>query len=115
MSAPSNGLPQLPAEISPDGREVWDWAARLSDEVQRREEIRALAVQIRNMETQCGNCADWMTRACPREQHSNTTGRSTGPSSQSVKCQQFHMTAFDAQQLDAAKARLEAMHKRGAA
>ena len=24
---------RLPAEISPDGREVWDWAARFSDRV----------------------------------------------------------------------------------
>lgn len=102
-------IPSLPREISVDGREIWDWAAKLSAEVHRRDEIAKLRVQIRNAETQCGNCADWMTRACPREVHSNKTGRSTGPSSQSIKCQQFRMTAYGARELEAARTKLAAL------
>ena len=109
-----SGIPSLPTNVSPDGREIWDWAAKLSAEVHRRDETRRLAIQIRNSETLCGNCADWMTRACPRESHSNTTGRSTGPSSLSLKCQQFRMTGYRARELEAAKQKLAALQAQGA-
>lgn len=103
-------IPQLPSEISPDGREIWDWAARLSAQAHRADEIRRLSTQIRNAETQCGGCAYWMTRQCPREQHSNKTGRSTGPSSQSLKCVEFVMTAYQAKELEAAKSKLSKLN-----
>ena len=105
-----SAVPPLPKEISPDGREIWDWAAKLSSEVYRRDEISKLAVRIRNAETQCGSCADWMTRSCPRETHSNKTGRSTGPSSQAIKCEQFRMTACGSRELEAAKAKLDRLN-----
>ena len=50
-----------------------------------------------------------MTRQCPREQHSNKTGRSAGPSSQSLKCNEFAMTAYQAKSLEAAKAKLSTL------
>lgn len=102
-------LPSLPAEISGDGRELWDWAARFSAAVHRRDEIAKLAAQVSNMENQCGSCADWMTPSCPRETHSNKTGRSTGPSSLSIKCQQFRLNSYGARELEAAKAKLSAL------
>ena len=101
-----NDIPKLPAEISPDGREVWDWAAKLSAQVHRADEIKRLTQQIKNAETQCGSCTHWMTRQCPREQHSNKTGRSTGPNSLSLKCEKFVMPQWQAKELDAAKAKL---------
>lgn len=102
-------IPSLPREVSADGREIWDWAAKLSAEVQRRDDIRKLSIQIRNAETQCGSCESWMTRSCPREVHSNRTGRSVGPSSQSIKCDKFRMTYYSARELETAKAKLIAM------
>ena len=99
-------IPKPPSEISSDGREIWDWAARLSAQAQRADEVRRLSQQIKNAETQCGSCAHWMTRQCPREKHSNKTGRSAGPSSQSLKCDEFAMTAYQVKSLEAAKAKL---------
>lgn len=108
MSAQSTPgpIPALPAEISPDGREIWDWASRLSDAVHRADEAKRLAQQIRNAETQCGGCEFWMTRSCPRERHDNIKGRSSGPSSQALKCSQFVMTRATAAGLEAARAQL---------
>jgi hypothetical protein len=37
----------------------------------------------------CGDCRFWMTPRCPREQHSNVTGRWTGPASLTVGCDQW--------------------------
>lgn len=104
-----SAIPSLPREISSDGREIWDWASKLSAEVQRRDDIRKLSIQIRNAETQCGSCETWMTRSCPREVHSNKTGRSTGPSSQSIKCDKFRMTGYSARELESAKEKLIAL------
>ena len=106
---PMTPIPKPPSEISSDGREIWDWAARLSAQAQRADEVRRLSQQIKNAETQCGSCAHWMTRQCPREQHSNKTGRSAGPSSQSLKCNEFAMTAYQAKSLEAAKAKLSTL------
>ena len=100
-------IPTLPREISPNGKEVWDWASRLSDSAQRAHEIVTLRRKIRNMENQCGSCAHWMTSSCPREMHSNKTGRSTGPSSQALKCSTFAMTLLGGKELAQAKANLE--------
>ena len=102
-------IPPLPTEISPDGREVWDLVARLSAQAHRTDEVKRLTQQIKNAETQCGSCAHWMTRQCPREQHSNKTGRSAGPSSQSLKCNEFAMTSYEAKSLEAAKAKLSTL------
>lgn len=101
--------PQLPAEISPNGREIWDWASKLSDLAQRMDEARRLAIRIRNMETTCGCCSRWMTRACPGERHDNKNGRSVGPSSTSPKCGQFDMDSLTRKELGPAKEKLAAL------
>jgi hypothetical protein len=96
-------LPQAPQQISPDGREVWDWADRLSEYTQRLHRRRELAARIRAAETECGSCIKWMTRSCPRERHDNQRGRSVGPSSRDLKCQEFAMSASHEKHLAAAR------------
>ena len=96
-------------ELSPDGREVWDWADRLSKRVSCADEIRTLSKQIFNMENQCGSCEKWMTRRCPAERHDNIRGRSVGPSSVKMKCGQFSASAAHAREIAAAKAKLAQM------
>lgn len=81
-------LPALPATVSPGGREIWDWADRLSNEVHRRARIRELTAQIALFE--CGDCKRWMTRQCPKEVHDNRAGRSRGPSMKGLICGSFN-------------------------
>jgi hypothetical protein len=99
-------IPQLPSEISPDGREVWDWAANLSDRVAlvaRHKEIRAA---ILDAESTCGSCSLWMTSACPREVHDNRKGHKVGPSCKSPKCAGHVMQSWDVQRIEGLKTEL---------
>lgn len=83
-----NGIPQFPANISPNGKEIWDWAAQLGDEMQRRDAIADLTKRIANLGRFCGDCEKWMkTSQCPRER--NVGGYSRGPSMSAPKCGQF--------------------------
>lgn len=104
--------PELPSDMSSDGREIWDWAAKLSEHTQLLHERRTLNAQILAARTQCGSCEDWMTRQCPREKHSNQTGRSTGPSSLTIKCVQFRMTRHTEKSVAKAQEKLAAIHAR---
>ena len=54
------GLPQLPREVSPDGREIWDWAAKLSDAVHRADRARNLRADIAGIQRKCGSGTRWM-------------------------------------------------------
>lgn len=81
--------PELPQTVSPDGRELWDWAAKASkfihDEARRKE----LLAQIRKVT--CGDCQHWMkSRECPRER--NVGGFSRGPSMNGPICEKFSET-----------------------
>jgi hypothetical protein len=89
MSLERRGLSALPQEISPDGREIWSWAAALGAEVQRVSKMRELSASIRELRTQCSSCSLWMTRQCPRER--NVNGRKTGPSMKAPICGEFRM------------------------
>jgi hypothetical protein len=100
-------LPALPENISPDGREVWDWASRLSDATQKAHEIRELQSKIRRMQNECGSCSLWMTSSCPREVHDNRRGRSSGPSCSAIKCSNFIMDSSHATMIQSATIRLE--------
>jgi hypothetical protein len=95
VGAPVEATVRLPAEISPDGRELWDWAARFSDRAQTLYEITKLGKQVHNTRNTCGSCTAWMTDACPREKRDNRTGRKQGPSSMAIKCERFSMSARD--------------------
>jgi len=82
------GAPKLPADISSDGREVWDWAAEFSAHVHRQDEIRRLSADIIRIGRRCGDCRKWMkSRECPRER--NVNGRNQGPSGEAPTCNQF--------------------------
>lgn len=95
--------PKLPTEISPDGREVFDWALRFSDHTQRIHRRREVWTAIQHGESQCGTCKKWMTDACPRERQDNTKGRKVGPSAGALKCDQHDMSAWDRNRIDGLK------------
>jgi hypothetical protein len=84
----SDNPPSLPRDISPDGREIWDWAAKLSAYTQSVHEIRRLANDIARIGKRCGDCDKWMkSRECPAER--NINGLSRGPSCEGFICSQF--------------------------
>lgn len=93
-----------PTEISPDGREVWDWAARLSEHTQRLQRRREVWAAIVEGESTCGSCRKWMTGACPRERQDNRLGHKVGPSCKASKCDQFDMNKWDSDRLDGLRA-----------
>ena len=103
---------RAPAECSPDGREIWDWADRLSDRVTAVDKLLRLQKQAHTARTTCGSCKAWMTRGCPREVHDNRKGRSQGPSSMSVKCDSFAMTASEAASVAQAETEIAALQQR---
>lgn len=78
----------LPAAVSPDGREIWDWAGRFSEHVHRQDRIRRLSADIAQIGRRCGDCDLWMkSRDCPREH--NVNGRNHGPSCADPICFKF--------------------------
>lgn len=80
--------PELPKNVSSDGREIWDWAAKFSAHVHRQDEINRLATDIAKIGRRCGDCDKWMkSRECPREH--NVAGQSRGPSCNGLICGQF--------------------------
>jgi hypothetical protein len=82
-----NAIPPLPTEISPDGREIWDWAGTFSEAVHRAAKASELRADIARVG--CGGCVRWMTRQCPRERQDNRIGRSVGPSMNATTCAQY--------------------------
>lgn len=101
-----------PAEVSPDGREVWAWADRLSERVHLNDELRRAKEQLHNTLNTCGSCANWMTRDCPREKHDNRTGRSAGPSCAAIKCSAFVMSPLNAKTAALAEAKIAELRQR---
>lgn len=82
--------PPLPKEISGDGREIWDWAIKFSDHVQRLDKLRQLRAEAAKPK-RCGECYWWMkSRDCPKEV--NVNGRSRGPSMNGFICSKFRET-----------------------
>lgn len=101
-----------PAEMSADGREVWDWAARFSDRAHTLDELARLGKQVHNAKNTCGSCTAWMTDACPRERRDSRTGRKQGPSSMAIKCDRFSMAATDAASVAKAEEKIAALRLR---
>lgn len=80
--------PELPKHVSSDGREIWDWAAKLSEHTQRLHQMRLLRQDIAEIGQGCGCCDKWMkSRECPRER--NVNGRNHGPSMKGRVCSQY--------------------------
>ena len=104
--------PALPVEISPDGREIWDWAGKMSDRLHAMDELARLRIQAHNTRNTCGSCSAWMTSACPREVHDNRRGRSQGPSSMATKCDRFKISSADAKSAELADAKILALQQR---
>jgi hypothetical protein len=89
-----------------DINEVWGWAERIGDQMQRKHRIRELRQAIIDGENQCGGCDKWMTKSCPREVQDNRRGHSVGPSAKSIKCNEFVMKRWDADRIAGLKAEL---------
>lgn len=84
----------LPEKVSSDGREVWAWAGRMSNEIHRRAKVIQLNDSIRDLSPRCGTCFLWMkSRECPREKP-NMTGYRQGPSMNGVACEKFTETEW---------------------
>jgi hypothetical protein len=80
--------PKLPSHVSSDGREIWDWAAKLSAHTQRVHKLRQLQADIASIGKRCGDCDKWMkSRECPAEK--NVNGFSRGPSCNGFICKAF--------------------------
>jgi hypothetical protein len=46
---------RLPADISSDGHEVWDWAERLSEHLMLWDEIEKVKINIKDLMPACGS------------------------------------------------------------
>lgn len=77
--------PTLPQSISPDGRELWEWAAQAGDFIHRQAKRNELTLKIAKVA--CGDCKLWMTSECPREK--NVNGWNRGPSMNGTICEIF--------------------------
>ncbi len=84
----------LPREISPDGKEIWDWATRLSKRVHTVQRLREIDADLAGIRAgRCGDCDHWMkSRECPRE--ANANGMSRGPSMNAPKCGEYVAKAW---------------------
>ena len=104
----SDTPPRLPQQVSPDGREIWDWAARLGQWRQREVRIAELRAEIARRARECGSCRFWMCgRDCPREGHAN--GRPKGPSMKAPICGKYEMQSHDVKLQAERQAELDAM------
>ncbi len=80
--------PQLPEKVSNDGREIWDWAGKMSEHIHRQAKMSELRTQLSRVGTGCGDCYKWMhSNSCPRE--TNVNGRRRGPSMNAPICNQY--------------------------
>jgi hypothetical protein len=100
--------PTLPTEISPDGKEIWDWADRFSKHVHRQDRIAKLTREIAKIGRVCGDCSNWMkSRQCPKEH--NVGGISRGPSCEGPTCKSFVETSAATTRRDQLSAELAAL------
>ena len=103
------GAPELPRNISADGREIWDWASKLSTHIHRQDEIRRLSRDIADIGTKCGDCFHWMkSGSCPRETRNNA-GRRVGPSMNGPKCSKFEEEAWQTKRREELTAKVAAL------
>jgi hypothetical protein len=92
LSVAGGSAPSLPSEVSPDGREIWDWAGKMSEHIQRLARIKELREAIRKCGKECGDCDKWMKSSeCPRERPGTgkRSGYSVGPSCGAPVCAEY--------------------------
>jgi hypothetical protein len=88
----TGSAPSLPSEVSSDGRELWDWAGKMSEHMQRLARINELRGAIRKCGAECGDCEKWMKSSeCPRERPGTgkRAGYSVGPSMSDRICEAY--------------------------
>ncbi len=90
----------LPKNISSNGQEIWDWAARLGKISLLQHEISSRREQLRSVLNRCGGCTKWMIPYCPREKHDNKKGHSVGPNMNTYICGQYDMTQSTAELIE---------------
>lgn len=80
--------PSLPQQVSNDGREIWDWAAKLSRISALQQKASELRKSLRESNKVCGGCTKWMTDACPKEKLQRN-GYKRGPHMKEPGCMQY--------------------------
>jgi hypothetical protein len=74
-----SGIPELPSQLSSDGRELWAWAESAAAAMNRQIERSRLVNEIARIGKHCDDCDKWMKSSqCPAERNEN--GRRRGPS-----------------------------------
>lgn len=66
---------------------LFDALIRFDEATQQARKIKELRADLRRIGTVCGDCALWMTRACPQE--TNVNGWNRGPSCAAPICSKF--------------------------
>lgn len=101
-------IPQLPEKVSNDGREIWEWAGKMSEYLYRQTRSIELREQISCI-GKCGDCCKWMTKSCPRE--INVKGRLKGPSMNAIICNQYIEKQISSELRNELQKQLETLRK----
>lgn len=87
-------IPNLPQNISNDGREIFDWATKLSNQVAKVSRINELKNALCKSKL-CGSCKHWMCSSdCPNEKLQRN-GHYVGPSMNSNSCDKYVEKEWD--------------------
>lgn len=92
LALAQGSAPSLPATMSRDGSELWQWAGDMGAWIQREARIAELRAEIKKCGQECGDCDKWMkSRECPREQPGTDkrSGYSVGPSMSAPICNAY--------------------------
>jgi hypothetical protein len=110
-----NTPPALPQHISSDGREIWDWAKRLSEHTHRLHDMRELRRDIARIGRECGGCDNWMkSRICPREKNVNGWNRGPSMTDPVMNCQTFVQAPSEIARKGELQQRLSALEEKHA-
>ena len=104
--------PSLPATISSDGSELWQWAGDMGAWIQREARIAELRASLKECGQECGDCEKWMKgRECPRERpgEGKRSGYSVGPSMSAPICNAYVETYSTTQRRAKLTSELEAL------
>ena len=83
--------------------DVFAFANSFSEIAHLKDELRKSTRNMTDILSTCGSCRMWMTKACKKERHDNTTGRNYGPNSITIKCGEFEISQLSAKSVNTAK------------